>query len=71
MTVESIVKKSLGLENIVINFSEFTKTDRGEDKHTIHARPYNDLQCRNPYCATGKSFPSMNLPNKNESLEGS
>ena len=56
MTVNTLVKKILGVKEVVVESCEFTRTKRGEDKLTIRVHPYKRLQCRCPYCSNGKKL---------------
>ena len=57
MTVNTLIKKFLGVKDIVIKSYELIKTARNEDKLVIYARPYVSKQCRCPYCSDGKRLP--------------
>ena len=57
MTINTIIKKFLGVKDMVVESYELTKTSYGEDKLVISARPYNNKQCRCPYCDNKKKLP--------------
>lgn len=57
MTVNTVVKKSLGVKEMVVNSLELTETDAGEAKLIVRGRPYKRNQCRCPYCNDGKRLP--------------
>ena len=57
MTVNTVVKKSLGVKEMVINSLELTETDAGEAKLIVRGRPYKNKQCRCPFCNDGRKLP--------------
>lgn len=57
MTVNTVVKKALGVKEMVIESLELTETNAGEDKLIVRSRPYKNQQCRCPFCTDGKRLP--------------
>lgn len=57
MTVNTVVKKALGVKSMVVNSMELTETEKGESKLIVRARPHKNKQCRCPYCNNGKRLP--------------
>lgn len=57
MTVNTVVKKALGVKKMVVNSLKLTETVKGEAKLIVHGRPHKNKQCRCPYCSDGKRLP--------------
>ena len=64
MTVNTLVKKFLGVKDVVIESCELTETVRNEDKLIVHVRPHKRMQCRCPYCSNGKKLPRYDSSKK-------
>lgn len=54
MTINKVLKKFVGVNEIRINSLNLDKTADGSDKLVIHVEPYKSKQCRCPLCTNDK-----------------
>jgi transposase len=70
MAVNKLLKKCLGVNDIVIESVELTKTHKQEDKLIVHGRPYAKDQCRCPRCSDGKKLPKYDTRREHSTWRG-
>lgn len=63
MTINKVLKKFTGVNEIRINSLNLDKTADGSDKLVIHVEPYRSKQCRCPLCNNGKKLPRYDSKN--------
>ena len=63
MTINKVLKKFTGVNEIRINSLNLDKTVDGSDKLVIHVEPYRSKQCRCPLCNNGKKLPRYDSKN--------
>lgn len=63
MTINKVLKKFVGVNEIRINSLNLDKTADGSDKLVIHVEPYKSKQCRCPLCNNDKKLPCYDSKN--------
>ena len=63
MTINKVLKKFVGVNEIRINSLNLDKTADGSDKLVIHVEPYKSKQCRCPLCNNDKKLPRYDSKN--------
>lgn len=57
MTVNTILKKVIGVNDIKVKDVHLNELENGVNKLIVDIQPYQNRQCRCPYCKNGKKLP--------------